>query len=622
MTSININRLDGLSSATAWKGPVRVATTANIHLSDLQTIDGVALNEGDRVLVKDQTDARYNGIWVADTGLWRRAKDFASNRDVRQGTQVFVVDGTNFARSGWYVSSNNPIKIGETEITFTQNMLLNLEQLEEYVEQAQLAAISASQDAEVSAQARDEVLAALGAAVSPLPSRQFAIDDFRPLVPPAFIQVLGYSDAGDGGAALYVYSATEPLHQGKFPVTLLLGGTAWYQLADQPLNVKMFGAKGDGVTDDWQSITNAIEYCRQTYTPPSSRPFYPQRWTMYFPDGEAATYLVSKPVVHVAGCTILMASGASLKASAAMSSVVTSENVNYLSNHHFGRFEGGTIDGAGVAQRCMHPLYFSHYTVEDVMMFDPVLNHIELGILTAVGGVYEAMVKGLVLRRSVGIPTPVGSCGILITKCGDSHFEDIIIMSVESGMKGALFDSKISRVHVWNDPVLGGLGTGFHITGSQNIFSQCQVDGPLISGGSGWYFTLPGNVMIGCSLNGETAGTNIAQGVYLEAGANTTVVGCTFKAASGTLSGDILGPGVAGSVLIGNLSTNCTLTQGNRLPMVGTPSYTVSALPSSPKRGDRAFVHDASATTFASAVTGGGSNWVPVVFNGSNWIIG
>ncbi|SCD22801.1 hypothetical protein [Brucella inopinata] len=86
MTSVSINRLDGLNSATAWKGPVRAATTANIQLTDLQTIDGVVLSDGDRVLVKDQTDARYNGIYVAQTGIWRRARDFASNRDIRKGT--------------------------------------------------------------------------------------------------------------------------------------------------------------------------------------------------------------------------------------------------------------------------------------------------------------------------------------------------------------------------------------------------------------------------------------------------------------------------------------------------------------------------------------------------------
>jgi phage-related tail fiber protein len=82
MNSIMIDRTDGLSSAAAIKGPCRVATTANIALYALQTIDGVALAVGDRVLVKNQTAGYENGIYVVDTGQWRRSKDFNKTKDV------------------------------------------------------------------------------------------------------------------------------------------------------------------------------------------------------------------------------------------------------------------------------------------------------------------------------------------------------------------------------------------------------------------------------------------------------------------------------------------------------------------------------------------------------------
>lgn len=117
MTSIAIDRLDGLSSATAVKGPCTAGTTANIILAGQQTIDGVAVVSGDRVLVMNQTDARENGIYVADTGTWARAKDFSRSRDIRRGTQVFVVAGTS--SFGWYgVASADTITLGEDEITF------------------------------------------------------------------------------------------------------------------------------------------------------------------------------------------------------------------------------------------------------------------------------------------------------------------------------------------------------------------------------------------------------------------------------------------------------------------------------------------------------------------------
>lgn len=103
------------------KGPCRVATTTNITLSGEQTVNGVAVVTGDRVLVKNQTTQSENGIYVADTGPWRRAKDFSSNRDVVRGTLVFVTDGTINGATRWWVSASNPITIGTTSITFTNS---------------------------------------------------------------------------------------------------------------------------------------------------------------------------------------------------------------------------------------------------------------------------------------------------------------------------------------------------------------------------------------------------------------------------------------------------------------------------------------------------------------------
>jgi hypothetical protein len=121
VTSIQIDRQDGLSSSTAIKGPCRVATTANITLSGEQTIDGVSVVTGDRVLVKNQTSAADNGIYVASTGVWARSRDFANNRDVKQGTAVLVTGG---ATNGplWWVTTADPITIGSTSLAFGQNI--------------------------------------------------------------------------------------------------------------------------------------------------------------------------------------------------------------------------------------------------------------------------------------------------------------------------------------------------------------------------------------------------------------------------------------------------------------------------------------------------------------------
>lgn len=117
MASISIDRTDGLNSAAAIKGPCRVATTANITLSGLQTIDGVTVADDDRVLVKDQTTASENGIYVVDTGLWRRAKDFNKTKDVVKGTLVYVTSGT--VGLGFYqLTTSDPVIIGVSSITF------------------------------------------------------------------------------------------------------------------------------------------------------------------------------------------------------------------------------------------------------------------------------------------------------------------------------------------------------------------------------------------------------------------------------------------------------------------------------------------------------------------------
>jgi hypothetical protein len=121
MTSIQIDIKDGLSSSVAIKGPCRVATTANITLSGEQTIDGVAVVTDDRVLVKDQTTGSENGIYVVDTGTWRRSKDFNKSKDIKTGTMVNVVSGST--GSGWWeVTTTGDITVGTTSIAFAQRL--------------------------------------------------------------------------------------------------------------------------------------------------------------------------------------------------------------------------------------------------------------------------------------------------------------------------------------------------------------------------------------------------------------------------------------------------------------------------------------------------------------------
>src|SRR6267154_3877964 len=94
MTSVYEDRTL-LTTDVAIKGPCRAATTANIVLNGLQTVDGIALAANDRVLVKNQTSGSGNGIYLASSSGWTRASDFDGNRDAVDGTLVFVRLGSS-----------------------------------------------------------------------------------------------------------------------------------------------------------------------------------------------------------------------------------------------------------------------------------------------------------------------------------------------------------------------------------------------------------------------------------------------------------------------------------------------------------------------------------------------
>ena len=88
--------VDAVAEGLKPKQAVRAATTANITLSGLQTIDGVVLVDGDRVLVKDQTALSENGIYLASTAGWVRSADFDSLTPIDEinGAYTGVQEGT------------------------------------------------------------------------------------------------------------------------------------------------------------------------------------------------------------------------------------------------------------------------------------------------------------------------------------------------------------------------------------------------------------------------------------------------------------------------------------------------------------------------------------------------
>lgn len=112
--------VDAQSQGLDIKPSVRVATSANITLSGTQTIDGIATTAGDRVLVKNQTSASGNGIYIVASGAWTRATDADTSAKFTPGSYVFVEEGTTNADTGWVLITDAPITLGTTGLSFAQ----------------------------------------------------------------------------------------------------------------------------------------------------------------------------------------------------------------------------------------------------------------------------------------------------------------------------------------------------------------------------------------------------------------------------------------------------------------------------------------------------------------------
>ena len=111
--------VDSVAQGLSVKTAVRVATTANITLSGIQTIDGVLLVAGDRVLVKNQSTTSQNGVYDVASGAWTRSADSDAGTELVNAF-YFVNSGTTLQATGWTQSTPGPITIGSTAIVFNQ----------------------------------------------------------------------------------------------------------------------------------------------------------------------------------------------------------------------------------------------------------------------------------------------------------------------------------------------------------------------------------------------------------------------------------------------------------------------------------------------------------------------
>lgn len=117
--------VDSAAQGIDWKASVRAATTANVTLaSDLEngdTLDGVTLATGDRILVKNQSTGSQNGIYTVNaSGAPTRSTDADTGAELTSNFAVFVEEGTTNADQGYVLTNDGAITVGTTALAFTQ----------------------------------------------------------------------------------------------------------------------------------------------------------------------------------------------------------------------------------------------------------------------------------------------------------------------------------------------------------------------------------------------------------------------------------------------------------------------------------------------------------------------
>ena len=117
--------VDSVKQSLDIKDSVRVASTANIAVAtaliDSSTIDGVVVATGDRVLLKDQSTASENGIYVVvASGAASRSTDADVSAEVTSGMYTFVSAGTASASMGFVLTTADTITLNTTSLVFTQ----------------------------------------------------------------------------------------------------------------------------------------------------------------------------------------------------------------------------------------------------------------------------------------------------------------------------------------------------------------------------------------------------------------------------------------------------------------------------------------------------------------------
>lgn len=119
---INLGQLTTAINNRDWKQSVRVSSASNVNLAAPgASVDGVSLNVGERFLARGQTLGQENGLYDFQGAATpaTRSTDADASMEVTAGLVVAVEEGSA-ADTLWLLSTNNPIILGTTVLTFVR----------------------------------------------------------------------------------------------------------------------------------------------------------------------------------------------------------------------------------------------------------------------------------------------------------------------------------------------------------------------------------------------------------------------------------------------------------------------------------------------------------------------
>jgi parallel beta-helix repeat protein len=557
-----IDRRYSVAEGQAVKAPCRAATTANITLSGQQTIDGVAVVEGDRVLVKNQSTASENGIYTVSTGPWTRPRDFDGSYDVVTGTRVYVTGGSLSANIEYCISTTGEIVIGTTAINWTSSGLQAITSATAAAASAAAASSSAS-SASSSASAASSSASAAATSASAASASAVSIDaafyDTRALAAAATIPAsAGVAWIAGLAGGRYVRVGSNPGHFASFQDA----SGAWFEFDEKIITPYHTGCVGDGSTDDstnlqrWLDACGLLDRCghlaKGTYKIPSAGLTLPDG-VHFTGDGAASviqrTTNVATPLILGTSLTDVIVDGWSMTYTPTSTPTVNGDHCAFrfnlctrsqISNCNVtGRFYVGIEDRGGTHNKVFHNyvrgcrnrgVYISSFTIGvgpqvvgnniDGRRIADGVGDTDYGINTngfGVGGITEILYSGNFVSNTIAHGISIGD------RCYGSIVNNVIA-SVTDGIQASGILVQKANTFSTSDIVV----SGNKVTGSDIgiLVTECSS----------------------VAITGNTVVSSISHGIYVNTSTSVSVTGNTSRANGGE------------GILVVNVSSGCSVT--------------------------------------------------------------